>query len=705
MLVVDAHLADDADRRRVRRAAGRRLLDQGARRLPAVEAAADAGRRARARPHRRLDRPRRRRRRSAGTPTPDVGRRGRRGRHRRRRRRSTAPTSSSSPRRWRTPTRTSPACSPASATDGPTVTDVASVKGPVLAAAAGHPAFVSGPPDGGHGALGLGRRRSRPVPRRAVARARRRRRRRRAASPTVCRLALALGAHPGADPPRQPRPRPGHGVAPAPRARRRPDAAGRAALCRWPPGRCTAPPGSRPATPRCRRPWSSSTARRSTAPSSTCSARSSGSGPTTTRAGGSCRPAPCGTGSAERDLVAVERPLTPTALRAVGEIGGHVTGVGEGDLHRGGAGMTAGFVPPPYPYDRLAGLVEAAAALPGGAVDCSIGTPCDPPPPAVIEALGHSGAERGYPPSIGSPAYREAAAGWMAPPPRRRGRRPSAVAACVGTKEFVASAPQYLRLRTPERDTVLHPAIAYPTYAMGATLAGCRAVAYDDLDDIDPADAGARPVPVGQQPGEPPRRPRGPRRGRRVGREPRRAGALRRVLRRVHLGRRRPRAARSSSTAPTACSPSTRCRSGRTSPAPGPAATPATPSWCASSARSASTPAAWCRARSRRPPSWPGPTTPTSTPSATCTAAGSHRLRQVARRLRRRRADARGRLLPVGAGARRRRLGPGRARWPSAPGIIVTPGETFGPAGAGLRAGRRRATRRPHRAAASRVGL
>ncbi len=47
---------------------------------------------------------------------------------------------------------------------------------------------------------------------------------------------------------------------------------------------------------------------------------------------------------------------------------------------------------------------------------------------------------------------------------------------CVGTKEFVATLPQWLRLRTPERDTVLYPAVSYPTYAMGAELAGCRAV-------------------------------------------------------------------------------------------------------------------------------------------------------------------------------------------------------------------------------------
>jgi succinyldiaminopimelate transaminase len=148
----------------------------------------------------------------------------------------------------------------------------------------------------------------------------------------------------------------------------------------------------------------------------------------------------------------------------------------------------AGFVPPPYPYERLAGLLEAASALPGGAVDLSIGTPCDPPPPLVLDALATSDAERGYPASIGTAAYREAASGWML---RRFGVQVAAadVAACIGTKELVASTPQYLRLRTPERDTVLHPRLAYPTYAMGATLAGCRAVAYADLGAIDPDDA------------------------------------------------------------------------------------------------------------------------------------------------------------------------------------------------------------------------
>jgi len=146
------------------------------------------------------------------------------------------------------------------------------------------------------------------------------------------------------------------------------------------------------------------------------------------------------------------------------------------------------FVPPPYPYDRLDAMRPAAEVLPGGVVDLSIGTPCDPPPQVVLDALARSGTERGYPPSVGSAAFREAAAGWL---DRRLGVTvaPGQVAACVGTKELVAGVPQWLRLRRPDLDTVLYPAISYPTYAMGATLAGCRAVPYTELDGIAEADA------------------------------------------------------------------------------------------------------------------------------------------------------------------------------------------------------------------------
>jgi succinyldiaminopimelate transaminase len=153
------------------------------------------------------------------------------------------------------------------------------------------------------------------------------------------------------------------------------------------------------------------------------------------------------------------------------------------------------FVPPPYPYERIDRFKPLGERFEGGLVDLSIGTPCDPPPPAVIAALGGSDSERGYPPSPGSVALREAVSAWI---DRRFGLDVPAqhVAACVGTKEFVGTLPQWLKLRRPDRDTILYPAISYPTYEMGAILAGCRPVAVPltptgqlALDRIDPDDA------------------------------------------------------------------------------------------------------------------------------------------------------------------------------------------------------------------------
>ncbi|NNF54571.1 MAG: aminotransferase class I/II-fold pyridoxal phosphate-dependent enzyme [Acidimicrobiales bacterium] len=153
-----------------------------------------------------------------------------------------------------------------------------------------------------------------------------------------------------------------------------------------------------------------------------------------------------------------------------------------------------GFVPPPYPYDRLDEIKAIAARHANGGVDLSIGTPTDAPPDDVIAALSSSNSERGYPPSIGTVEFRDAAAAWLN---RRVGTDlgPGDVRATIGSKEFVAGLPHWLRLRSPDRDTVLYPQISYPSYAMGATLAGCRAVpipinehSQTELSAIDPAD-------------------------------------------------------------------------------------------------------------------------------------------------------------------------------------------------------------------------
>jgi succinyldiaminopimelate transaminase len=168
------------------------------------------------------------------------------------------------------------------------------------------------------------------------------------------------------------------------------------------------------------------------------------------------------------------------------------------------------FVPPPYPHDRLGPVRAVAAVVPGGMVDASVGTPVDPMPDVVVRALADAApSATGYPPTIGSPALREAAAAWIA-------RRFACVVTtdevvpCIGTKELVASLPRVLSLRDPSRDTVLYPAVAYPTYEMGALLGGLRPVPVPvddgwhlDLARVDPADAARALVLWLNDPGNP----------------------------------------------------------------------------------------------------------------------------------------------------------------------------------------------------------
>ena len=170
----------------------------------------------------------------------------------------------------------------------------------------------------------------------------------------------------------------------------------------------------------------------------------------------------------------------------------------------------AGFVPPPYPHDRLDAFRRLAAVVPGGVVDCSIGNPIDPVPDVVLAALDAAAPDGApYPATIGSTDLRTAAADWIA---RRFGVavEPDHVLACIGTKEMVASLPRFLGMRDPSRDTVLYPAISYPTYGMGAELAGLRAVPVPlddgwhlDLSRISDEDAGRALLLWTNEPGNP----------------------------------------------------------------------------------------------------------------------------------------------------------------------------------------------------------
>jgi succinyldiaminopimelate transaminase len=106
-------------------------------------------------------------------------------------------------------------------------------------------------------------------------------------------------------------------------------------------------------------------------------------------------------------------------------------------------------------------------------VDLSIGTPVDDTPTVLTEALAAAGNAPGYPTALGTPELRTAAAGWLA---RRlgvqvadpHGADPSVIPT-VGSKELVALLPTLLGLRD---GTVVIPEVAYPTYEVGAVLAG-----------------------------------------------------------------------------------------------------------------------------------------------------------------------------------------------------------------------------------------
>ena len=139
---------------------------------------------------------------------------------------------------------------------------------------------------------------------------------------------------------------------------------------------------------------------------------------------------------------------------------------------------------PEFPWDRLAPYGEQARSHPGGIVDLSIGTPVDPTPAVVQDALRAAADAPGYPLTIGTTAVREALVAWCA---RRLGcsLTPAQVVPSIGSKELVSLLPSLLGLAPGSE--VLLPALAYPTYEAGARLAGCVPVATDDPTSHDPA--------------------------------------------------------------------------------------------------------------------------------------------------------------------------------------------------------------------------
>lgn len=140
---------------------------------------------------------------------------------------------------------------------------------------------------------------------------------------------------------------------------------------------------------------------------------------------------------------------------------------------------------PAFPWDKLEPYKATAAAHPDGIVDLSVGTPVDPVPELIQKALIAAADSPGYPTVWGTPHLRDALTGWTERRLGARGITHRHVLPVVGSKELVAWLPTQLGLGPGDR--VAYPRLAYPTYEVGARLARAEYVAYDDPTELDPA--------------------------------------------------------------------------------------------------------------------------------------------------------------------------------------------------------------------------
>jgi succinyldiaminopimelate transaminase len=139
---------------------------------------------------------------------------------------------------------------------------------------------------------------------------------------------------------------------------------------------------------------------------------------------------------------------------------------------------------PDFPWDKLTTYAEQARQHPGGIVDLSVGTPVDPTPAVIQKALASAADSPGYPLTVGRPETRQAAVDWLERRFGVTGLTAAAVLPVIGSKELIANLPVQLGLGADS--LVVYPELAYPTYEVGAALAGTRHRAADSLTSLGP---------------------------------------------------------------------------------------------------------------------------------------------------------------------------------------------------------------------------
>lgn len=136
---------------------------------------------------------------------------------------------------------------------------------------------------------------------------------------------------------------------------------------------------------------------------------------------------------------------------------------------------------PEFPWDSLVPYAKIARSHPDGFVDLSVGSPVDPTPQVIRDSLASATDAHAYPTTTGTVQLREAIVEWFE---RRRGvtgLTVNNVLPTIGSKELVALLPLLLGLG--KDDVVVHPSVAYPTYAIGAALVGATSLASDNPAD------------------------------------------------------------------------------------------------------------------------------------------------------------------------------------------------------------------------------
>lgn len=135
---------------------------------------------------------------------------------------------------------------------------------------------------------------------------------------------------------------------------------------------------------------------------------------------------------------------------------------------------------PEYPWKKLKPYEEIAKNHPAGIIDLSVGSPVDPTPAVIQQALVKATNAPGYPSTAGSLELREAIIEWFA---RRRGvpnLTIDQVMPSIGSKELISFLPLFLGLG--KGDVVVQPRVAYTAYVVGASLVGAEIVSSDDPD-------------------------------------------------------------------------------------------------------------------------------------------------------------------------------------------------------------------------------